>query len=249
MIREVFRYSFFIFLLILSCYIYAQDPAVEKNLQLADSQYASGDVSGALRTIEEILVKQPDNLDAQEKKINILVQQERSKDALKDIEDYILAYPSKPEYYYLRAILKLQDQKYSRSIEDFDMAIKLDMPPGTEYKVYLNRGMANFYNQDYDLAEADFREAIALNPKCAPAYHGLGMIKYQLNQYEDAITEFQKSLKLDDNNAITHYNMAMTYFRMKDTENACYHFNRSCALGHRNACRLLMMQCNIDITK
>jgi tetratricopeptide (TPR) repeat protein len=249
MIREFILYSHLILLWFIGGCIYSQEGDADKNLKLADSQYASGDATSALLTLEEILVKQPDNMDAQEKKINFLVQLDRSKDALRDIEDYIVAYPSQPEYYYLRAILKLQDQKYDKAIDDFDKAIQLDMPKGSEYKVYLNRGMAHFFNQDYELAEADFKEVIALSPKTAAAYHGLGMLKYELNQYEEAIVEFQKALKLDNENAITHFNMGMTYFRMKDDENACYHFNKSCSLGHRNACRLLMMECDINISK
>jgi tetratricopeptide (TPR) repeat protein len=249
MIREFCIYSLIYLLTSLPCTLFSQENDIAKNLKLADSQYASGDVSRALITIEEILVKQPNNLDAQEKKINILVQQNRIKDAFRDIEQYIQAYPNQPEYYYLRAILKLQDQKYTKAIDDFDKALQLNMPKGSEYKVYLNRGMAYFYNQEYELAESDFKEVVALSPNSAAAYHGLGMIDYSLNQYEDAIVEFQKALKLEEDNPITHFNMAMTYFRMKDMEDACYHFNRSCALGHRNACRLLMMQCDINISK
>ena len=191
----------------------------------------------------------PHNLDAQEKKINILLQLDRSKEAISDIEEYISMYPKQPDYYYLRAIINLQKQKYSKAIEDFDNAIQLGMAENVIYKVYLNRGMAHFYNQDYELALADFDESLALNPNNAAAYHGRGMVKYALNQYEDAIKEFQQSLKIDNSNPITHYNMAMTYFRMDDNENACYHFNKSCELGHRNACRLLMMECDINIPK
>jgi tetratricopeptide (TPR) repeat protein len=249
MIREFLICFLIYFSCLVPACIYAQEGDVAQELKKVDSQYSAGDVNGALLTLEEILVKQPDNLDAQEKKINFLGQQNRSKDAFKDIEQYIQAYPSKPEYYYLRALLRLQDQKYGKAIEDFDRALKLNMPKETEYKVYLNRGMAHFYNQDYELAEDDFKEVVALSPKSAAAYHGLGMIKYAQNQYEDAIVEFQKALKLEEDNPITHFNMAMTYFRMKDMEDACYHFNRSCALGHRNACRLLMMQCDINISK
>jgi tetratricopeptide (TPR) repeat protein len=249
MIREFLKYTLGFILICITHFVYSQPTDFEKQLKLADSQYASGDITGALLTLEDILVKQPDNLDAQEKKINYLVQQDRSKDAMKDIEDYIFVYPAKPEYYYLRAVLKLQDEKYYKAIEDFDRAIQLNMPAGIIYKVYLNRGMAHFYNQDFDLAEADFNEVIAQSPQSAAAHHGLGMIKYELNQYEEAIAEFQKALKLEPDNAITFFNLAMTYYRMKDDDNACYNFNKSCALGHRNACRLLMMECDINISK
>jgi len=222
---------------------------IQKNLQLVDAQISLGDFSKALLLIEDILVMHPNNIEAQEKKINILTQLDRSKDAILDVEEYVTMYPVQPEYYYLRAILNLQKHKYEKAIEDFDQALQLNMPEGALYKVYLNRGMAHFYNQDFELAEADFDEALALNSNSAAAYHGKGMVKYELNLYEDAVAEFQRSLKIEDTNPITHYNLGMSYFRMEDTENACYHFNKSCALGHRNACRLLMMECDLDISK
>ena len=241
-----------IMLLAGSCFfIHAQasDDDIQRNLRQVDVQISIGNLSEALLIIEDILLMQPSNLEAQEKKINILIQQERSKDAISDIEEYISMYPTQPEYYYLRAVLNLQKQKYVKAIEDFNQAIQLDMPEESVYKVHLNRGMAYFYYQEYDLAESDFSETLSLNSNNAAAYHGKGMVSYELNQYEDAIAEFQRALKIEMNNPITHYNLAMSYFRLDDSENACYHFNKSCALGHRNACRLLMMECDLDISK
>lgn len=239
-------------LLSFSClYSIAQENSddVTKKLQLADNQVRLGDYDGALQIIEDILAQKPRNIEAQEKKINILIKQDRSKQAITDVEKYVSTYPDAPEFYYLRAIINLQKQKYPKAIDDFDNAILYNMPGDFVYKVYLNRGMAHFYNQDFDLALADFDESLALNPGNAAAFHGKGMTKYELNQYEDAVADFRQSLKIDNSNPITHFNLAMTYFRMDDPENACYHFNKSCELGHRNACRLLMMECDINIPK
>jgi tetratricopeptide (TPR) repeat protein len=217
-------------------------------MKTVNAYVASGDISKALVTLEDILVNDPTFLEAQEKKIDLLSQQERSKDALKDIEEYIVMYPSQPEYYYLRAVLNLQKEKFTKAIEDFDVAINLQFPEKNIYKVYLNRGMANFNNHDFELAELDFEEVIKLDPRNAAAYHGKGMVDYEQNEYENAIIEFQKAISIEDNNPITFFNLAMTYFRLDDKENACYNFNKSCGLGHRNACRLLLMECDINIS-
>lgn len=227
--------------------LFSQQEDVESTLLLADRYVASGDIIRALTTLEDFLVRQPDNIDIQEKKISILIENERSKDAYRDIEEYIRMYNNHPEYYYLRALLHLQKEKYNKAIEDFDRALQLDMPEESVYKVYLNRGMAHFYLQDFDLAESDFDEALAANSKSAAAYHGKGMVKYELREYDEAALQFEKALKIESENPITHFNLAMTYFRLEEMENACYHFNKSCTLGHRNACRLLMMECAEEI--
>lgn len=240
---------FILFLLIFFSHrsLLSQQEDVQSMLLQVDRYVASGDVTKALTTIEDILAKQPNHIEAQEKKITILIENERSKDAYKDIEEYIRMYNTEPEYYYLRALLNLQKEKYTKAIDDFDQAIQLDMPSESVYKVYLNRGMAHFYLADFELAEGDFEEVLVINSKSAAAYHGKGMVKYELREYDDAVQQFQRSLNLDEENPIVHFNLAMTFFRLEEMDNACYHFNRSCTLGHRNACRLLMMECAEDI--
>jgi tetratricopeptide (TPR) repeat protein len=247
MTRVIFSVCFFICLSAWNGYSQSDD--IENSLATAQLQINIQDYTKALLTIEDILIRQPGNLRAQEMKIDILLQLNKEKDALRDIEEYMRMYPAQPEYYYLRALLNLQKEKYFRAVEDFDQAALMEMSPDLASKVYLNRGMAHFYNQDFELAEADFDEVIASDQKNAAAYHGKGMVKYALQKYEEAIIEFQRSLKIEDSNPITHYNIAMSYFRLKDEDNACYHFNKSCALGHRNACRLLMMECDININR
>lgn len=224
-----------------------QQSDIEDQVKMIDAHLAAGDFTKALVVIEDILVVQPTNLDVQEKKIEILSSRDRSKEASKDIEEYIQMYPSQPEYFYLRAILSMQREKYNKAINDFNAAYQLDMPPKLANRVYLNRGMAYFNIGDFELAEADFDQVISTDSRNAAAYHGKGMVKYELAMYEEAVSEFQKSLKIDEENAISHYNMAMSYFRLHENENACYHFNKACSLGLRNACRLLMMECDINI--
>jgi tetratricopeptide (TPR) repeat protein len=248
MMRTIGYFGFTIILTFCSKTSFSQDTDHTAEMKMVNAYVVSGDISKALLTIEDILVKDPTYLEAQEKKIDILSQEERSKDAMKDIEEYILMYPTQPEYYYLRAVLNLQKEKYTKAIEDFDLSLQLKMPEKYLYKVYLNRGMAHFNNQDLELAELDFDEALKLDPKNAAAYHGRGMVNYAQAEYENAITEFQKAIRVEDDNPITYFNLAMTYFRLGDKENACYNFNKSCALGHRNACRLLLMECDINIS-
>jgi tetratricopeptide (TPR) repeat protein len=227
----------------LTNFLYSQVSADSTVLKLADQYAASRKYDDALAIYKDILFNNPANIDVQEKKLNVLIQADRQKEASRDLDDLIRMYPQGPEYYYLKALLELKNEKYVKSIDDFDQSIKLDMPKEFQYKVYLNRGMAHFYMQDYDLSESDFKAVIERDPKNAAAYHGLGMVKYEQKDYEEAVSDFLKSLKYDEANAITHFNMAMSYYRLEQKDNACYHFNRACALGNRNACKLLMMEC------
>lgn len=242
MIRFAVKISLLL-IYILTDNILAQDNKTAEELKLADQYIEAGNYNQALVILRDYLFSNPSNIEAQEKKINVLLKTDREKDAYKDIDDLLKMYPSSPEYYYLRAVLNFQKEKYVKAIEDFDKSIELKMPGNYLYKVYLNRGMAHFFLQDFDLAEADFKAVIETQPENGAAYHGLGMVKYEQRDYEEAIKAFQKALSYDEKNAITHFNMAMSYFRLDQKDNACYHFNRSCALGNRNACKLVMMEC------
>jgi tetratricopeptide (TPR) repeat protein len=239
-----FAVKFFILLCFLfSGYINAQENKTPEDLKLADQYIEAGNYNQALVLLRDFIFSNPSNIEAQEKKINVLLKSDREKEAYKDIDDLLKMYPSSPEYDYLRAVLNFQKEKYVKAIEDFDKSIELKMPANYIYKVYLNRGMSHFFLQDFDLAESDFKSVIEVQPENGAAYHGLGMVKYEQRDYEEAIKAFQKSLSFDEKNAITHFNMAMSYFRLDQKDNACYHFNRSCALGNRNACKLVMMEC------
>jgi tetratricopeptide (TPR) repeat protein len=241
MIRFAAKILFF-FCLFNADLLYSQDNNVSE-IQLADQYIKDGNYNQALVVLKDYIFTNPSNIEAQEKKINVLLQTDREKEAYKDIDDLLKMYPNGPEYYYLRAVLYFQKEKYVKAIEDFDKSIEFSMPKVYVYKVYLNRGMAHFFLQDFDLAESDFNAVIQTEPQNGAAYHGLGMVKYEQREYDEAVKYFQKSLSYDEENAITHFNMAMTYFRLDEKDNACYHFNRSCALGNRNACKLVMMEC------
>lgn len=242
MIRIAVKLLFFILILYAGS-LHSQDNKKTDILQQADQYIEAGDYNQALVVLRDFIFNDPLHIEAQEKKINVLLKIDREKEAYKDINDLLKMYPSSPEYYYLRAVLNFQKEKYVKAIEDFDKAIELNMPKSYVYKVYLNRGMSHFFLQDFDLAESDFNTVISSEPENGAAYHGLGMVNYEQRDYEEAVKAFQKSLSVDEENAITHFNMAMSYFRLNQKENACYHFNRSCALGNRNACKLVMMEC------
>lgn len=87
------RFTFLIIFTVLSLFCQGQGDEIANNLKLADTQFNLGNYTKSLTIIEDILAMHPENLEAQEKKLNILMKLERSKDALADIEEYIKLYP------------------------------------------------------------------------------------------------------------------------------------------------------------
>jgi tetratricopeptide (TPR) repeat protein len=228
----------------------AQDN-VDALLKDVDKAIADKDYQQALQNIDEVLSVSPNNLFALEKKVNVLYKMDDSKSASNMIDLLLQDEPHNPEFIYLRAVLNMLKEKYSKSLEDFNAAFQYDMPEPYLEKLYLNRGIAYLKLSYYDEAEKDISKAIEINPKNATAYQSRGMLKYELKEYDSALEDFKKSLQLDDNNPIASYNLGMTYYRLDEPDNACFYFNKSCSGGVRNACRMLMMECaeNIDLAK
>ncbi|MBL6734861.1 MAG: lipoprotein NlpI [Shewanellaceae bacterium] len=70
--------------------------------------------------------------------------------------------PNFVDAYNFLGIYYTQDQAFGRAFEAFDTVLELQ--PTYQY-VYLNRGLASYYNDRFDLAAKDFNHFYELNPK------------------------------------------------------------------------------------
>ena len=61
---------------------------------------------------------------------------------------------------------------------------------------YINRGVVYLNQQKWDLALADFNQAIAINPNLAEAYMGRGGVYVNLGDIKKARENFQRSAEL-----------------------------------------------------
>jgi tetratricopeptide (TPR) repeat protein len=69
-------------------------------------------------------------------------------------------------------------------------------------------------------AEELLRQAVALDPKCAPAYLELGILAFSQHQPQAAIDHYLQAIQADPQLAEAHYRLAMAYDRMGMTEKA-----------------------------
>jgi len=98
-----------------------------------------------------------------------------------------------------------------QAIIDFTQAIRLE-PPNA--RLYLVRGIARSIRRDYDLALADFMQAIDMapnSPDSAPAYFNRGNIYTNIMDYDRAIVEFNRAINLAPHDARYYFGRADAY--------------------------------------
>jgi len=87
-------------------------------------------------------------------------------------------------------------------------------------EAYIRRGRAYYWKGDYDLAIADFTEAIRLDPKNTEAYSTRGWAFFCKYDYDLAISDFTKLIIFDPKSADAYYGRGQAYYWKDDYDKA-----------------------------
>ena len=79
-----------------------------------------------------------------------------------------------------------------------------------------DRGLQHYKEKQYDLAEAQFTEALKLRPDFALAANNLGFVFYKQEKYREAARWFENTVKMDPSRAIAYLNLGDAYFKAGD---------------------------------
>ena len=107
----------------------------------------------------------------------------------KDLEYVLFAYDTRSNIY-----LALGDTL--QAINDLNTAIRVKSDVA---KLYQHRGDIYYYQDKYNLADADYKKMIELDPGDTYGYMGIGRNAIEQEKWLEAITQFDYVLKLDAN--------------------------------------------------
>lgn len=82
-----------------------------------------------------------------------------------------------------------------------------------------------------DLALKEYMEILNINPKHAPALHGIALIYYGMKNYENAEFYAQKTVAADPGTAQHHYTLGLSYYQLKKWDVAIASFEKAVKLN------------------
>jgi tetratricopeptide (TPR) repeat protein len=81
----------------------------------------------------------------------------------------------------------------AEALADFERVLSRRRDPA----IFYARGMAHLKIRDMAAASADFDQALALQPRYAPAYYGRGLVHHALGRTIDARDDYERALAID----------------------------------------------------
>ena len=161
-------------------------------LYYSDTQY-----DNAIATAEEVLVIQPENMDALEL-ISLCNQAKGDKKAYKETSERILAAdPYNASVNIQKAEEYAVNKKYKLARESYKKALKGE-PENTD--ALFGYAQMSYYTDDIKTAGETFQQILNLEPENAAALAYMGKLAYEEENYLRATKFVQEALKHDPNN-------------------------------------------------
>jgi tetratricopeptide (TPR) repeat protein len=105
------------------------------------------------------------------------------------------------------------------------------LPPDTRSMALLKRGFGNYALDNIDAAQADFSEAIKLNPKNNFAHHELGLALRKKGDLTGAIASLTEAINLDPSSAASRLSRGQVYVAQDRLDEAIQDFTAAIKLG------------------
>ena len=85
----------------------------------------------------------------------------------------------------------------------------------------------------FDLAIADYKKALEINPKSAEAYNNRGNAYFSKGKFDQAIADFNKALEINPRYAEAYYNRGNVYYLKKEYDKSWKNVKKAQELGYK----------------
>ncbi len=164
-----------------------------QQIEVALQHYRDGRMPQAMVVLGRAIVKFPDSADLYAVRSTINLQENKTTDALADIEKAIKINPQNPLYRVNRSQIYLKFNRQKDALADLDRAIKLnpDLLPA-----HFNRGSLLAYQGKYQQALEDFNHCIAIQPHLPGPYFNRGSVYRTLGKNAKAKQDIEQFVRI-----------------------------------------------------
>jgi Flp pilus assembly protein TadD/Tol biopolymer transport system component len=124
-----------------------------------------------------------------------------------------------------------QQGNSQEALVELEKAVAIDPK---HWKAHNNLALASIDLGELELAEAHYRESLAIQPQAA-IYNDLGFVLQRMGMSEDATKEYRKALELDPNLSAAHTNLGSLLAQRGDYAEAEKHYRAALATDPKNA--------------
>ena len=117
----------------------------------------------------------------------------------------------------------LQDGKYARAIENFNVVARLDT---ADYWNFFFRGIAKYNLGDIRGAQQDFDTSVRLDPVFTNGYHYRAITLSRFGKYDEALEDLERAIGLRPGFTGLYFSRGVTYFLARRFEDAVSDFDR-----------------------
>lgn len=125
-------------------------------------------------------------------------------------------------YIYWMGQQKMVNNNYHEAIDILNVLIRHD---SKDFDAYFLRGIAKYNLDDLLGADADFSEAVRLNPVYTGAYYYRAITRSRLGNYDDALSDFRQAIELRPDLPDPYYSRGVTRLLNQQFEAAIADFD------------------------
>lgn len=153
--------------------------------------------------------------------------------ALEDIDHVIKVKPDTAAAYFSRGLVLSKLRQYTDALNAFDKSMSID--PLLTFDCKVNSATVKTMMKQFDEAESELKECIAIRNDEPNVYNTLGLIAAEKNQFQDALTYANKALTVSPDQPYFLNNRGFAYLGLGKIEEAETDINKSITIDPYNA--------------
>jgi tetratricopeptide (TPR) repeat protein len=201
---------------------------------------AQGDTTNTEIALRQVLEADPQYLDAYFKKFAFYKSQNKSEQAINELQQVVNLRPDDPrqlaQAHLLLGMMDEERGRYDDAVKNYERSIGLDSRTAVASIALNNLAwvMADKGKGNLDKAAEHARKAVQLAPSVASYYDTLGYVLYKKKLYELAVEQYRKAVERRPNEPTFHKHLAEAYQQSGDKTKALQAYEQALKLGGSN---------------